>query len=92
MHHAGLPLFLKPEGPDSTPDFTGRHLLHPLVADLGEPELDRLSLGAGNALNETQQRFGAGDIGEPHFPVAGGQFQLVTVCYQFTSLFSQAAF
>ena len=31
------------------------HFLHPFVADFGEPQLDRLGLGAGDALDETQR-------------------------------------
>ena len=69
-----------------------RHFLHPLVADTGEPELDRFGLGAGNALDEAQQGLGIGDIGESLLAVLRQHFQLVTICYQFTSLSSQAAF
>jgi hypothetical protein len=56
------------------------HFLHPLAADAGEPEFDRLGLGAGDALDEAQQGLGIGDIGEVAFAVGGGQFQLVTIC------------
>ena len=66
------------------------HFLHPLVADAGEPEFDRLGLGAGNALDEAQEGLGIGDVGEAHFTVVGGQFEPVTICHQLTSLFVQA--
>jgi hypothetical protein len=52
-----------------------RDLLHPLVPDLGEPEFDRLSLGAGHALDEPQQGLGVGHVGEVTLAVGGWQFQ-----------------
>ena len=61
------------------------HLLHPLVADAGEPEFDRLGLGAGNALDEAQQGLGIGDIGEAAIAVGGGQFESVTICHGLTA-------
>ena len=68
------------------------HFLHPLVTDLGEPELDRLRLGAGHALDEPQQSLCVGDVGEAHFAVVSGQFQLVTICNQLTSFLAEAVF
>ena len=62
------------------------HFLHPLVADLGQPKLDRFGLGTGNALDEAQKGFSRGRVGEITFAVGGGQFQLVTICNQLTSL------
>ena len=62
------------------------HFLHPLVADLGQPEFDRLGLGAGNALDEAQQSLGIGDIREVAFAIGGFQFQLVTIYNQLRSL------
>ena len=50
------------------------HFLHPLVADFGQPEFDRLGLGAGNALDEAQQGLGIGDVGEALFPVSRRHF------------------
>ena len=61
------------------------HLLHPLVTDFGQPEFDRLGLGAGNALDEAKQGLGIGNIGEVAFAVGSGQFQLVTIRHLLTA-------
>ena len=68
------------------------HFLHPLVAGFGKPEFDRLGFGTGNALNEAQQGFDIGHVGEVAFAVGGGQFQLVTICHQLTSFLPQPLF
>jgi len=47
------------------------HILHPLIADFGQPEFYRFSLGAGNRLDQTKQHFWTGDVGQSHFPVFG---------------------
>jgi len=43
-------------------------------------------------LDEAQEGFGAGDVGEAHFSVLSGQFQPVTVCHQLTALLVQPLF
>ena len=48
------------------------HFLHPLVADFGEPELDRFGFRAWNALDEAQQGLGIGNVGKVAFAVGGG--------------------
>ena len=58
----------------------------------GQPEFDGFGLGAGHALDEAQQGFSSGHVREIFFAVGGGHFQLVTICYQLTALFGQAAF
>ena len=63
-----------------------------VLADLGQPEFDRLSLGAGDALDEAQQRLGGGRVGEIIFPVGGGHFQLATFCDHLTSPGFQTVF
>ena len=45
------------------------HFLHTLIAHLGQPELDRLSFGTGDGLDDAQQAFCIGHIGEPLFAV-----------------------
>jgi len=65
------------------------HFLHPLVADFGQPKLDRFGLGAGDALDEAQQCLGGGNVGEITFAVGGGHFQLVTIRHQLTALLGQ---
>jgi hypothetical protein len=40
---------------------------------------DRFRLGAWNALDEAQEGFGGGDVGEVAFSVGGGKFQSVAV-------------
>jgi len=62
-----------------------RHFLHPLVADTGEPELDRFGLRARNALDEAQQGLCNGDIGESLLAVLRSQFEPVTICHQLTA-------
>jgi len=52
------------------------HFLHALVAHIGQPELDRLSLGAGDALHDAQQRGGVGAIRQTQLAVRTGHFQL----------------
>ena len=42
------------------------------IADLGEPELDRLGLGAGHTLNKAQQGLGIGNVRKVVFAVGGG--------------------
>ena len=69
-----------------------RHFLHPLVADTGEPELDRFGLGAGNALDEPQQGFSGRHIGAVTFAVGSRHFQLVTFCDHLTSFDFQTVF
>ena len=69
-----------------------RHVLHPFIADPGQPYLDRLSLRAGNGLDETQKRFRISGIGIAHFTIFCNQLQPVTFCNRFTSLFIQAVF
>lgn len=68
------------------------HFLHPLVAHLRQPQLDRLGLGAGHRLHQAQQGFGGGDIGQALLAVLGGHFQLVTVCYQLAAFLVQTTF
>ena len=67
-----------------------RHFLHPLVADLRQPELDRFGFRTRHALHQPQQSLGIGDVGEIVFAVGGGQFQLVTICHQLTTLLGEA--
>jgi hypothetical protein len=52
------------------------HLLHALVAHLGQPEFDGLGFGAGDGLDNAQQRGGFGAIGFALLAVCRGQFQL----------------
>ena len=68
------------------------NLLEALIAHLGKPELDGLRFGAGNGLNQPEQRLRVGYIGESLFSVFRGQFQLVTVCHQLAALSTQALF
>ena len=62
--------------PSGTSAFEGErgigNFLHPLVADFGQPKLDRLSFRAGHTLDEAQLGLGSGDIGEAHLAVVGG--------------------
>jgi hypothetical protein len=43
-------------------------------------------------LDQPEQRLRVGYIGESLFPVFRGQFQLVTVCHQFTAFSAQTLF
>ena len=52
------------------------HFLHAVVADFGEPDFDGLGFGAGDGLNNAQERGGFGAIGFALFTVRGGQFEL----------------
>jgi hypothetical protein len=72
--------------PSDTGAFKGtggvRHLLHPLVTDFGQPEFDRLGLGAGNTLDEAQQGLGMATSVSLSFPSSASIFnwlQFVTV-------------
>lgn len=95
-HHPLLnPLLAAPVLPPVFPgavEGTGRitHVLDALVADFGQPELDRLGLGAGNRLDNAQQGLGIGHIGEAGFAIGGGHFRLVTICHQLTFLLLEA--
>jgi hypothetical protein len=40
-------------------------------------------------MDKAQQSLGARDVGEAHLAVIGGQFELVTICHQLTSLLFQ---
>ena len=50
--------------------------LHPLVAHLGQPQLDGLGLGAGDGLHQTQKGLRAGAVGLTLLAVRRRQFQL----------------
>jgi hypothetical protein len=52
------------------------HFLHPFIADPGQPQLDRLGLGAGNRLDQAEQGFGIGDIGEAQFSISGPPYSV----------------
>lgn len=47
------------------------HLLHALIAHLGEPEFNGLGLGAGDELHQAQKGRGLGAIGGALFAVRG---------------------
>ena len=69
-----------------------RHVLHPFIAYLGQPEFDRLSLGTGNRLDKTQKRFRIGDIGKRILPSSASIFNRLHFVTDFTSFFIQAVF
>jgi hypothetical protein len=53
---------------------------------------NRFGLRTWDALDKTQECFGAGHIGEAHFPVISRQFEPVTVCHQLTSFLAKPLF
>ena len=57
--------------------------LDALSADLSQPLFKGLGLGAGDRLDDTQQRFGISGIRFASFPVKGAHFQPVTICHHF---------
>jgi len=68
------------------------YFLHPLIAHFGQPQLDRLGLGAGDGLNQAQQCFGIGGVGQIFFAISRFQFQSVTICHRLTPLFFKPLF
>jgi len=42
--------------------------------------------GVGDGLDEAEEGFGGGAIGEAFFAVGCGEFELVTICHQLTAL------
>ena len=61
-------------------------LLHPLIADPGQPALKRFGLGGGDGLDDAEKTFGIGAVCFPHFPVWRWQFELSTNCRQFKAI------
>lgn len=82
------------------PEFTGAvqgqgrvgQFLHAFVAHLGQPELDGLGLGAGNGLDQAEEGFRGGDIGEVLLAIRSGELQSVTICNHLTTFLRQSAF
>ncbi len=54
------------------------HLLQAFAPDLGQPLFERLGLGAGNALDDAQQRLLIGCVGQALLAVRRFHFQLLT--------------
>ena len=59
---------------------------------VGEPKFDRFGLRAGNALDEAQQCFGTGDVGESLLAILRQHFQPVTICNRLTSFLAKTDF
>lgn len=72
-------------------EFWVRHFPHPLVADLGEQELEQLCFGTGHALDKPPQSLSTGDVSEVVLAVGGGEFQAVTICHRLKSFPSETA-
>ena len=58
-----------------------------LGAHFGKPYFKRFCVGRGDRLNKTKYALCIKDIGLTHFAVGGKQFQPLTKCKEFTSLF-----
>ena len=65
------------------------HLLHAFSRLLPTIGLMGSAWGLGR-LNEAEKGLGRGDIGEPHLPIFGGHFQLVTICHRLTAFPDQS--
>jgi hypothetical protein len=50
------------------------YFLHTLVADPGEPLLERLGFGRRHRLDQPQQLLGVGYVGSVHFPIGSAIF------------------